>query len=130
MVAEATDFSGILDIDSSLNTSSARIALTEAILRRLTTQNGSLPDFPDYGYDITSFIGTSFNQASIEQSVTNQILLEEEVDDCTVNAQLLSDNITVQLDITVTDGDSPFDFTISVDDLNIEIIIGNQAFTL
>lgn len=124
--SSSIDFSGTLDLDPSLGSVSGRVALIEAVIRRLTTITGALPDFPDYGYDITALIGTAFNAADIESAVQNQILLEEEIDDVEVTATLLSDNVTIQLDITLYDGTGPFDLTVTVDDLKVDYIIGQQ----
>lgn len=122
MPAEAIDFSCDLDLDPSLGLVRGRNALAQAVIRRLTTQTGSLPDFPNYGLDLTQLIGTSFSAAQISQAVSAQVLQEEEVEDLTVDVQLT--DTTVTLSLAIEDGDGPFDLTISVDDLNVEYVIG------
>jgi phage baseplate assembly protein W len=101
---------------------SGRTALAQAIIRRLTTQTGSLPDFQNYGFDLSQLIGTTYSKSQIRHAVASQVLLEEEVDDCTVDAEVT--DTTVKLSIAILDGEGPFDLTISVDDLTVEYIIG------
>lgn len=118
----AVDFAGTLDLDPSLREVRGRVALAEAVFRRLTTPNGSLPDFPDYGYDVTELIGTSFNQSQVQQQVETQVLLEEEVDD--VAAEVVLEDETVIISVAIDDGNGPFDLTISVDELETSYVIG------
>lgn len=121
MAAEGTDFGGVLDIDRAWRTVGPRRALAEAIGRRLTTPNGALPDWPDYGFDLTSLVGTTIADSAIRQQVQAQCLAEEEVLSAAVTVTRVGESLSVS--VVIEDGVGPFELTINVSGLEPSVII-------
>ena len=123
-MAIGTDFAGALDIDPSWReATSARRALAEAIVRRLTTPLGQLPDYPSYGFDVRGLIGSSLNSSQIRQRVRVQCLAEEEVLAAKVTVAAENGGESITIDIAITDGEGPFALTLAINDLATEAII-------
>lgn len=120
----ASDISGITDIDFALSTVSGRLALAQAILRRLTTPRGQLLGSPTYGYDLLSTVGAPVPASIVRQRVLEQVLAEEEVEDASVTVALA--NGVLQVSINVEDGKGPFRLTVSASDLTAQAIIDDN----
>ena len=117
-----TDFKGGYDLSPTLQESSGLTALMECIVRRLSTESGALADYPEYGEDLTQYIGTAgVDAASVEAVVSDQCYQEEEVDNVIVDVTLTGE--TMRVDITGEADDEPFELTISVDALTVSAII-------
>jgi hypothetical protein len=122
-----SDISGITGLDWALSTVSGRLALAQAILRRLTSARGSLLGTPTYGYDLLQTIGSTVPRSVVEQRVLEQVMYEEEVEDASVTVNLENDRLKVL--INVTDGDGPFRLTVDADALTAQAMIDdNPAF--
>ena len=122
MAAEGSDFAGVTDVDPALRVSSGRRALGEAVARRLSTPLGALPDWPSYGYDLTTLIGTSVRDEIIRQNVRAQCIAEEEIE--RVNISINRPNSSaLELAIQLFDAEGPFDLTVLVDELDVTAII-------
>lgn len=122
-----SDIGGVTSIDYALSTVSGRLALAQAILRRLTTPRGGLVGAPSYGYDVATLLGSTVPASIIEQRVLEQVLLEEEVEDagCTVTV----DAGSLSVDVAVVDADGPFDLTLAASELTVSALIdGVQIF--
>jgi phage baseplate assembly protein W len=118
-----TDFSGDFDLERGLNEvgGSNALALTQAIIRRLSTPLGSLNDFPEYGADLTQYIGTSNpSEAVIQFDVEEQCYQEEEVE--SVNVTVVVKDTSISVDISGTTAEGPFGLTVSVDELGVSSI--------
>lgn len=123
-MALGTDFSGGDDLDSALREApSARHALSDAIVRRLQNDPGAIPEFPSYGFNIASIIGSAMSDSMIRQRVLAQCMAEEEVEDAAVNVARSGEEISIA--ISITDGDGPFDFTVNVSSLGVEAFFPN-----
>lgn len=116
-----SDIAGALDLDPGLRVVSGRRALADAIVRRLTNPRGVFPDWPDYGFDLQSVTGTTLNVSQVRQLITEQCLLEEEVQSATVTLEQRGEVLVAT--VSVTDGTGPFDLTISVSEVTTEAII-------
>lgn len=116
-----SDIAGALDLDPGLRVVGGRRALADAIVRRLTNPRGVFPDWPDYGFDLQSVIGTTLNASQVRQLITEQCLLEEEVESATVTVEQIGETLSVL--VSLQDGTGPFDLTISVSDVSVEAII-------
>jgi len=118
-----TDFSGGSELDWSLSEASGRLALGQCIVRRLSTESGSLRDFPEYGYDLTQLIGSAVaDVAVIEEKVLEQCYQEEEVLFAEVKVTIIKPT-TISIKVILQDADGPFQLTIDVSDLNVSAII-------
>jgi hypothetical protein len=121
MAAEGLDFMGGEDLDPGLREApSARWALSDAIVRRLRNRQGVLTDFPQYGCDLTSIVGTTVSDTLIRQRVISQCLAEEEVESATCTVERSGGSVTVSVE--VEDGEGPFELTINVSDLGVDAV--------
>ena len=68
-----TDFSGGYDLDPTLSEASGNRALGDSIVRRLSTEAGALEDYPEYGEDLTQYIG----RLAVEPSVIEAAVLAQ-----------------------------------------------------
>lgn len=119
-----SDIAGVMSIDYALSTVSGRMALAQAILRRLTTPRGGLLGDPSYGYSVHDLIGSSVPVSVIEQRVLEQVLLEEEVEDARCNARM--SNGVLFIEITVEDADGPFELTLTASELSTEAFLESE----
>lgn len=118
-----TDFAGGTDLDPAMREQSGERALADAIVRRLTTPRGGLPDFPQYGFDVTTLIGRSLPSNQIAQLVLEQVRLEEEVLEASLDLVTSDDGSTITMNLKIESGDGPFDLTVSVSALEVTAII-------
>lgn len=124
-----SDIAGIRDVDAALSVVTGRPALAQAILRRLTTTRGALPEDVTYGYDVTALIGSTAPMSIVEQRCREQALGEEEVHDASVAAALDPKTGTLQIALSVVASEGPFELTISVSEqLTIEAFINGSPF--
>jgi len=87
------DLSCVLDITPDLAEVDAFTphGIGEALLRRLQTPRGGLPDDPDYGYDLRGIWNRGIPVSELEQisgQVRNEVRQDDRVYDATVSAQL------------------------------------------
>lgn len=117
----------MLDIDPALRTVSGRLALIQAVYRRLTTPRGALVDWPSYGFDLQSIIGTTLSIVQVTSRVREQCMAEEEVLDVLIDIEQSRDRRTLTIDLRITDRDGPFTLTLNVSELGVEAIIPEAA---
>jgi hypothetical protein len=110
-----SDLAGVTSLDYALTTATGRLALAQAILRRLTTPLGGLVGTPTYGYDVLALIGSTVPEQVIEESVLEQVLFEEEVEDASCAAARIDSSLNLQ--INVIDSDGPFELTLTAEEL-------------
>lgn len=118
-----TDFAGVNDVDATLTETGGRRGLAEALARRLSTQY--LWYDSTYGYDMRAFIGTSTPAPMIETGAEEQCLLDERVHNCKVTASrtaISAGREALNINISITDEDGDFSFTVLVTDLTVEIL--------
>lgn len=116
-----SDLSGVRNIDFGLSFVDGRIALAEALLTRLSSGPGSLPDDPAYGYDMQLLIGSMARSSEVESRVVAQCLLDERVEDVQADVTLVNGTLTVAL--SVVDADGPFALVLTLTDSTIEMIL-------
>lgn len=121
-MALGSDFSGVFDLTPTLETVEGRQALAQAILGRLVTPRGGLPEDPSYGFDLRNVIGSVTPVTLIEQRVIEQVLDEEEVEEASCTVIRSGDRITVVL--RVVDGEGPFALTVVADALTVDLLLG------
>jgi hypothetical protein len=114
-----TDISMGVDLDPGMSEVGGRRALADAIVRRLSTPTGGLPEFPAYGLDLTSYIGRAYSPEQLEADVLDQVFQEEEVEDASVQLEYI--NGTISIVIAIDDALGPFDLTISIDEVDVSV---------
>ena len=109
------------DLSPSLGEVTGLRALGDAIVRRLTTTQGQLEGYPDYGFNIEELIGSTVSDSFIRQQVLSQVFAEEDVTDAT--CEVIREAARVIINIVVFTPDGEFPLTISVDEIGAEAII-------
>lgn len=115
-MALGTDISGVRSLDRGWSVVTGNAALAEAILRRLTTPRGGLWYSLVYGFDLQSVIGSTLPMSVVNQRVQEQVLLEEEAADASVDSTLDARTglLTVVISVVAAEGD--FTLTIGIDE--------------
>lgn len=117
------DLSCTTGIDPRGATVSGRILVAQAIFRRLITPRGRLIGDPNYGTDITEFINDDTNKTGIavlRASIKAECRKDERVDD--VSVSITNNNGKYTIIITLDVGDGPFDLTLAVSDVTVELL--------
>lgn len=127
-MALASDIAGVLDVDWALSTVDGFVALAQQILRRLTTQLGSLEDDPTYGFDIRELIGSTLAQSVIEQRITEQVYAEEEVLRMALRVTQSGDSILIELGVQAISGTGLL--TLNANALTITALLDGTPFAL
>ena len=90
--------------------------LANAIIRRLDTPRGQLPDDPDYGIALRSMLSAGITDAgrrSISGRIYNEITKDERVDSLRVDVTPGDESLTIALTVTPVEGE-PFTMTLAV----------------
>jgi hypothetical protein len=105
---------------------SGRLLLMQDLRNRLETAPGTLAWDPlgkDYGYDLRALVNTKQRDLKgITGRIVAEVQKDDRVDAAQCDAKWLSDS-QIQIDITVDDGDGPFDFTLNVSALTVDLIL-------
>lgn len=100
--------------------------LINALVRRLSTMQGSLFYDPQYGYDVRQFINAEVDDQDIQQietNVENQIEQDERVSSCRCTAQFDYQTQKMRLEVQVTPFvDRTFTLILSVDNLTVKLL--------
>lgn len=126
MAELGSDFSGVSDLNWALSTVSGRIALAQAILRRLRTRPGELVTDTTYGFCVRDQIGASPNTIEVSQGVLAQVVAEEEIQDADVDTVYEDEELRVK--IYAVDSEGPFDLTLTATELTTEALLNNSPF--
>jgi len=117
-----SDFGGVEDLDANLTIVYGRRCLIENLARRTCTQKGGMLDDSTYGEPVHDLVGDVFDPLRYAQKLEQQFLDDERVDEAGVEATYEEATRTATLDCVVDDGDGPFELTIAVSDLTVEIL--------
>lgn len=124
-----TDVSCVTDVDPRCAVVSGRRLLAEAVARRLITPRGRLIGDPNYGTDITDYINddvSKTNLAAMRAAIIAEARKDERVEKCQV---IITPPPARDMGIgkyliavTLTDADGPFDLTLAVNQLTLELL--------
>lgn len=112
------------DTMSDFRTVSGRVALAQALVRRWITERGELLDDPSYGTDLTDFLNSDLDRRELGQFVsiaTAEALKDERVLAISGSAEL-TDTGVLNATFIVTDAAGPFELTIGIDDVTVELL--------
>jgi hypothetical protein len=112
---------------------SGRIALAQAIFRRLTTPRGTLrggAEEETYGIDLPGFVGrtaTKIAVAALPGIVRNELLKDDRIADAlvTVNAQTDTNGLAtlyIDIDVVTVDEEEDFSLTIAASGTSVDLI--------
>jgi phage baseplate assembly protein W len=120
------DLSCVSDISPTLDEVDGfdLLAIAQAAVRRLTTPRGSLPDDPDYGIDIRSYLNVGITAAGITQAeseIANELAKDDRLDAVSTTFTLSNKTITLRVLATPIDSSQEFAFTITVDEFSAQL---------
>lgn len=120
-----TDIDAYFDVPIVWGLASGLRNLGNQLARRLSTVLGTMPDDPNYGFDVRDFLNGGFTTAQlgqIQSGASRECLKDPRVQDCAAifswNSPLAA--MTVTLQITTADG--TFEFVLGVSDLTVELL--------
>jgi phage baseplate assembly protein W len=128
-----TDLSCITDLAEDLAEvdPTSNQAIAEALIRRLITPRGALPDDPDYGFDLRGLLNrgvTLTELRAVTGQARNEIRKDDRVADAKVSAAFSLQGATLRVSIEVTPADvdnDTFSFTFALTDTTVAIeVIG------
>ncbi|MGK3961317.1 hypothetical protein WMF01_12120 [Sorangium sp. So ce1667] len=109
-----------------------RQMLIQSAIMRLSTERGTYWNDPEYGYDIVESVNDSFDDArslALQTDVKAELEKDERVETAIVNVRTEEGDggTTVYLDIELyqVGEDEPLRFTLSVNDLTLELLLGD-----
>ena len=129
-LALGTDVNWTGDLDPMFSLVGGRLALAQAIARRLSTPTGALAqigDDPDYGFDVKAYCNETVTPSvtsDVQAHVTAQCLQDERVQDaaCTVTATPTGAGTILTITVTLTDAIGPFLLVLSVSAVTVAIL--------
>jgi hypothetical protein len=117
------DFACVTDLDANLSVVEGRTGLAQAVARRLGTPQLGLWYDPHYGYDIRSELGKPFGQRITAQRIEIESLKDERVNDALASVETIEvatsadeQSGDMNIDITITDDEGPFELTLEIAD--------------
>lgn len=119
------DVSVVPALDDTFAMTGGQRILAEALLRRITTEPGTLDFWPEYGFDVTSLLRDNIDQSSLfyaRQGVINSIEQDERVDTCDCAINYFSDTATLQFTIAVVTSSGPFEMVLAVSDVAVKLL--------
>lgn len=120
------DIAGVGSLDSNLSFVSGRTCLIQNLARRFSTEKGSIPDAPTYGFPIVKLIGDAFVASRVARLAEDQLLGDERVTDADVTATYDAATKTATLVCRVEDSAGPFEFTVTVSDITTSLLSVSQ----
>ncbi len=119
-----TDLSCVTDIDDAGTVVSGRTLLAQAVLRRWSTDRGTLIGYPNYGFDLTQYINADMGDrdiASLQSGASAEALKDERVLSCDVAASFDRDGVLTVVG-SLVDSDGPFELTAAISDVTITLL--------
>ena len=118
--AYGTDLSGITDLDASMSETSGIQGLGQALARRISTPRGTLPDDPNYGYDVAAELNDDLAPSDLPRIGSNcdaEFKKDQRVfsSQTTVELAPLPDGTLTVTAAVVPAGGPSFTLTLSVD---------------
>jgi hypothetical protein len=132
-MADTTDCSTFLsgtstpDLDPSFTLIAGRQCTAERFARRLMTPREGLVGDRDFGFDVRTYVHckmTSSKRAELQNGVRKEGKKDEYILEVDVSDVAQNPDGTLDLDLEVTDADGPFELTLHVSELTVEILNG------
>ena len=103
------------------------LVLAQAIVRRLDTPRGSLPDDKDYGIDVRSYVNRGVTAADIQQlagQISNEVRKDDRVDTLTVTVRPSTTGTTLGIELAIRPVDAELGgFTLTLSASSASILI-------
>lgn len=123
------DLALLHDFPAGFELASGRRNLAYACARRLDTRRGSLIRDDDYGEDMREELNAEveeYDLRQIESKARAELLKEPRVESVNVDATYNFSRQSLDLSITIDDGDGPFTFILSISTLTIDLLFDGE----
>ncbi len=122
-IADTVDIDCVSDLSPHMPTVSGRVALAQRLARRLSTPRGKIPFWPNFGTDMAEFLGSKVPTWRIANAARLECEKDEQVEEVTVTAEILSGGRSIKLLVAVTtvEGDT-FKFTMTLSEAAATLI--------
>jgi predicted mannosyl-3-phosphoglycerate phosphatase (HAD superfamily) len=114
MANTATDVPWLDEPEPNMPPISGRKAHAQRQWRRLSTSRGRFPWWPNDGLDIRDFLLSKQEVSFIERAIRDEAEKDEECDEAAVEVIREGPRGDMTINISIDDGDGPFDFTLLV----------------
>ena len=116
------DFAGVEDLDFGLTTVSGPRVVAQDVARELITPKGALFYNRQYGNDVRRFLNAALptNLGTIAASVEATALKDERVYNARASVSFANEALVIVLRLLLATG--PFDMTLTVDKLSVELV--------
>ena len=117
-----TDLSCVMDVTETLEEVDPNSVngLGEALIRRLTTRRGSLPDDPDYGIDVAAFCNKGMTRQdllALEGEIGSELRKDDRVQSTSTKVTWSDPRLDVRIKVVPEmPGVDPFSLTMAVED--------------
>jgi hypothetical protein len=111
-------------IPATFEMASERTALVQAIVRRFQTRRGTLVDDPDYGLDLTDWVGKRTDTAQLfawQQALQGEALKDERIQSARARMTLTPQG-GLRFTLALGTALGPFVLTLQVGDLSVELL--------
>jgi len=111
-------------IPTTFEMATERTALVQAIVRRFQTRRGTLVDDPDYGLDVTDWVGKRTDTAQLfawQQALQGEVLKDERIQSARARLTLTPQG-GLRFTLALATAQGPFLLTLQVSDLSIELL--------
>jgi hypothetical protein len=119
------DVDAVLDVPLRWNLASGTRNLGNNLARRLGTVLGSMPDDPNYGFDLRDMLNGGFTPTQLGQlraSVVAECLKDPRVQDCQAAFSWNSPQAAFTATLTITTADGVFTFVLGVSDVSVALL--------
>lgn len=125
-IAATTDIYCITDFRPEMPMVSGRVALLHRLARRLQTPRGRFPWWPNFGTDLRLYLLSKTPAGVVAAAIENECLKDEQVQDVSATCQFLDSTRKLVAQVTVSDAEGPFVFTLEISTA-AEMLIELQA---
>ncbi len=103
---------------------SGRAALVQAILRRFQTRRGTLVDDPDYGLDLTDWVGKRTDTAQLlawQQALQAEARKDQRVRSARARLTTLPSGV-LRFTLALETAEGPFSLTVQVSEVSVDLL--------
>lgn len=121
---------GLPGMDPAFRVVSGRTALAQGLLRRLTTQRGTLVGDAGYGCDVRAWANDTLDAGAlrrIEARVADELRADERVDDVAAVATFAAEVLRIVVRVRPVDGSAPLRLTLAVSTVTAELLSAEAA---
>jgi hypothetical protein len=130
LTVPATDYGSDVamepDFDETWTLITGRRVMAERLVRRFTTPKGTLPFWPDDGFDVRDWLREEISRATLHelrQSLVNEGEKDEQLLSLDVSITFNPSSETLSVTLSCVDADGPFTLVLNVSALTVDLLI-------